>query len=115
MATAAEHFQESVEIVARLASNTTSADDRDFLVRLAQVHATLANHPQVEATNGLAGEPGYFEPYNATLPYSLAAVRDQVTTPHPATAWAEGEYVVLGDGTHAYWDGNSWEAGEAPA
>ena len=31
------------------------------------------------------------------------------------TAWTEGQYVLLDDLSHAYWDGSDWEAGEAPA
>jgi hypothetical protein len=30
-------------------------------------------------------------------------------------AFAVGEYVELGDGSHAYFDGSEWQAGEAPA
>jgi hypothetical protein len=30
-------------------------------------------------------------------------------------AFDPGQYVNLGAGVHAYWDGNAWQAGEAPA
>jgi len=29
-------------------------------------------------------------------------------------AWGTDQYVVLGDGSEAHWDGDSWEAGRAP-
>lgn len=32
----------------------------------------------------------------------------------PTTAWTTGQYVELRDGSHAYWDSDSWEVGEAP-
>jgi hypothetical protein len=35
-------------------------------------------------------------------------------TASPATAWTTGQYVVLGDATHAYWSGAAWTAGQAP-
>ena len=34
-------------------------------------------------------------------------------TASPSTAWTTGQYAVLGDGSEAHWDGDSWEAGRA--
>ncbi|ONI83499.1 hypothetical protein ALI22I_33950 [Saccharothrix sp. ALI-22-I] len=67
----------------------------------------------VVATGATAGSPGAFTPIGAALPASLTALRAASITASPATAWATGQYVVLGDSTQAHWDGNSWESGAA--
>ncbi|USH44935.1 major tail protein [Streptomyces phage GreenWeasel] len=63
------------------------------------------------ATGATAGTPGSFTPAGSTAPYDLADLA--TVTASPATAWTTGQHVVLGDGSHAYWDGDSFEAGEA--
>jgi hypothetical protein len=66
----------------------------------------------VPATGASAGTPGTFTPEGATPPADLGACASVTAT--PATAWATGEHVVLGDSSHAYWDGSAWVAGDAP-
>lgn len=61
-----------------------------------------------------AGDPGTYNPSNATRPANLASLRvlgDLGNT----TAWAANEFITLGDQSEAYWDGDSWEAGRSPA
>lgn len=72
----------------------------------------------VAVTGVTAGTPGSFQPTGATLPADLAALRaDPVVgttgSSKPTTAWTTGQYVALGDGSHAFWDADSWEVGEA--
>ncbi|MFF3015821.1 hypothetical protein [Streptomyces sp. NPDC057939] len=65
----------------------------------------------VAATGATAGTPGTFTPAGSNAPYGLTDLTG--VTASPATAWTSGQHVVLGDATHAFWDGNSFEAGEA--
>jgi hypothetical protein len=64
------------------------------------------------ATGATAGIPGTYTPANSYAPDALADM-DSVTA-SPATLWTAGQYVVLGDGSHAYWTGTAWAAGESP-
>lgn len=66
------------------------------------------------ATGATAGTPGTFTPAGSTPPANLAAL-EGVVAPTPATAWTAGQFVVLGDGSYAHWDGDSWESGATPA
>jgi len=68
--------------------------------------------PPATATGATAGSPGAWTPAGSTAPADLAACGAVVAT--PATAWATGEHVVLGDASSAYWDGTAWIAGIAP-
>jgi len=75
--------------------------------------------PVVPVTSVSAGSPGAFAPGNATIPATLAALRaDPVVgnagTAKPTAAWTAGQYVIVGDASHAYWDGLAWQAGSAP-
>ena len=79
----------------------------------AQVAITCTVGPAA-ATGATAGAPGLFTPANSDGPDNLAALQAGGVTASPATAWTTGQYIELDDGTHAYWDGDSWEAGEAP-
>lgn len=67
----------------------------------------------VEATGAAAGTPGTFTPEGAEAPADLGALA--AVTADPTTAWTEGQHVVLGDSSEAYWDGSAWVAGQAPA
>jgi hypothetical protein len=60
------------------------------------------------------GAPGSFTPVGAELPESIGGLRFRGALGETA-AWTVGQYVVLDDASHAYWDGDSWEVGEAPA
>jgi hypothetical protein len=64
------------------------------------------------ATGATAGSPGSFTPDGSLAPANLAAMASVIAT--PTTAWTSGQYVTLGDASKAYWDGDSWAAGQAP-
>ena len=63
------------------------------------------------ATGATAGNPGTFTPPGSTPPFDLANLGPVVAS--PATAWATGEHVVLGDASHAHWDASTWVVGDA--
>ena len=67
----------------------------------------------VDATGATAGSPGSFTPSGATPAADLAGLSACIAS--PTTPWTEGQHVILGDGSHAYWDGTAWLAGDAPA
>lgn len=67
-----------------------------------------------EATGADAGSPGTWTPTDAYPPADFATLVAQSVTANPATAWTTGQYVILGDLTHAYWDSSAWVVGEAP-
>ena len=71
--------------------------------------------PGFSATGATAGSPGAFTPTGANLPADLAALVALDPTPDPDTLWTTGDYVVLGDTSHAYWDSSEWLEGESPA
>lgn len=60
------------------------------------------------------GTPATLTPVNATRPASLAALT-LAGAIGQTTAWTSGQYLVLSDGSEAYWDGNSWESGRKSA
>jgi len=64
------------------------------------------------ATGATAGTPGTFTPAGAALPLNLGALTG--VTASPATAWTTGQYVVLRDGSYAYWSSTAWTAGKKP-
>jgi hypothetical protein len=64
------------------------------------------------ATGATAGTPGTFTPAGCDSPDKLAELAG--VTASPATAWTTGQYVLLGDGTFAYWSGTGWVAGKKP-
>jgi len=67
---------------------------------------------QIAATGATAQTtPGQFTPAGAMAPASFPPTG---ITASPATAWASGQHIVLGDGTRAYWNGTAWTAGVAP-
>jgi hypothetical protein len=65
------------------------------------------------ATGATAGIPGAWTPAPAepvaTFGGSMGAI-----VASPATAWTTGQYVLLGDGTFAHWNGTNWIAGKKP-
>jgi hypothetical protein len=80
---------------------------------------TVIGGATVAITGVSAGTPGAFAPGGATLPANLSALKaDPVVgdagTSKPGTAWTTGQWVNLGDGSHAYWNGTAWAVGEAP-
>jgi hypothetical protein len=69
----------------------------------------------LDATGATAGTPGSFTPTGADPPANLAALNAAGITASPGTAWTTGQHVVLGDATHAHWDGTApWVTGNAP-
>lgn len=68
-----------------------------------------------EAAGATAGTPGTFTPAGSQRPSDFAELVSDAVVATPATAWTVGQYVVLGDGSHAYWDAAAWQVGEAPA
>lgn len=66
------------------------------------------------ATTANAGTPGTWDPVDSYPPANFAALEASTVVADPTTAWGSGEYVVLGDNSHAYWDGTAWAVGEAP-
>jgi hypothetical protein len=67
-----------------------------------------------EATGAAAGAPGTWSPADTYAPFSFDDLVTSDPTATPSSAWTSGQYVVLGDGTHAYWGGSAWVEGEAP-
>lgn len=66
----------------------------------------------VPATTATAGTPAALTPTNSYAPASLADA--DALTASPTTPWTTGQYVILGDGSTAHWDGTGWVAGVAP-
>lgn len=65
------------------------------------------------ATAATAGTPGkYTAPENPIPPTDLAAMTPVGAI--PLTAWTPGQYVMVGDGSEAYWNGTAWTVGKAP-
>lgn len=66
----------------------------------------------VPATGATAGIPATLTPANSYPPADLADAQTGFTAT-PTAAWTTGQYVRLGDGTNAHWDGTAWVAGTA--
>lgn len=82
------------------------------LVLLAPPVAECGGQPLgVEATTITAGIPATLTPAFSWAPLDLADAAG--VTASPATAWTTGQYVTLGDGSKANWNGTAWEAGVA--
>ena len=109
-ATSAQGWEGPAWLDASIKGGVTSAVtiDATFVA-----NGAWARTSQVAATgaNGVAS-PGKFTPAGAMAPANLAAMTG--ITASPATAWTTGQYVVLGDGSAAHWDGTAWVAGVAP-
>ena len=71
--------------------------------------------PAVAATGATAGTPGTWTPAGATPPATLPALTGAAPpiAATPGTAWTTGQYVALGDSTHAHWSGTAWVTGDA--
>ena len=52
---------------------------------------------------------GTFTPAGASPPANFAALTGVTAT--PATAWTTGQYILLGDGSKANWNGTAWAVG----
>lgn len=83
---------------------------------------TTVPPPEVECGGQELGQPatgvdattGAWTPANSYGPDDFTDLDAGTITPSPATAWADGKSVLLGDGSRAYWDGTGWQEGVAP-
>jgi hypothetical protein len=68
------------------------------------------------ATGATAGTPGTWTPAGSVPPANLAALTTAAPAivASPATAWTTGQYVLLGDASHAHWNATAWVTGDAP-
>ena len=73
----------------------------------------LDNPDNPDASGAVAGLPGTWSPEGSVRPETLADLVASAIVADPTTAWTTGQFVFLGDGSRAYWDGDSWEAGAA--
>lgn len=96
------------------------AEDHQYLNRvfIAPPAPTIGLVPlddpdEPDATGATAGVPGVFTPAKAVRPYDFDALEDAALTATPSTAWTTGQAIVLGDGSEAHWDGDSWAEGRA--
>lgn len=71
--------------------------------------------PGMVAATGATGGTGTgtFTPAGAVPPANLAALQASGIVATPATAWAAGSFILLGDGSKAHWTGTAWAAGPA--
>lgn len=77
----------------------------------------LDDPDEAAATTATAGIPGTF---NGVRPANITALQaSSITGSGGASPWSVGQFVYLGDGSHAYWAGSGetpkWEPGDAPA
>jgi len=89
---------------------TTGQPDTQPLLSTSWPDVTGNITPYVLPTGVTAGIPGAFTPGTATIPYDLGDL--QALSLSPGGAWTVGQYVSLGDGTHAYWNGTAFASGE---
>jgi len=66
----------------------------------------------ITPTGVTPGTPGAFTPAGATPPANITALR-ALGPLGQTTAWATGEYVVLGNAAQVSWDGTDWKTGPA--
>ena len=72
----------------------------------------LDNPDNPDATAATAGLPGAFTD-GGVRPFDLTALQGSGIVASPLTAWTTGQHVILGDGSFAHWDSDSWAAGKA--
>lgn len=68
----------------------------------------------VAATGATQGAPATLTPADSYAPETLIELQEGSVVATPLTIWTSGNYLVLDDGSEAYWDGDSWAAGRAP-
>lgn len=100
---------------------TKSKHQRQFVTTVAPPEVTdgfvpLDDPDTAAATTATAGVPGT---WNGVRPFDLTELQaSAITGSGGVTAWTIGQYVILGDGSHAYWAGSGapepWLLGEAP-
>jgi len=108
-ATSAQGWEGPAWLDASIKGGVTSAVtiDATFVANGAWTRSSMV------AATGATGvtSPGTFTPPGAMAPANLAAMSS--VTASPATAWTTGQYVTLGDGSTAHWNGTAWVAGIA--
>jgi hypothetical protein len=66
----------------------------------------------VPATSATAGTPGTYSPANSYGPANFTSMAG--LTASPTGTWTSGQYIVLGDGSLAHWNGTAWTTGAKP-
>jgi hypothetical protein len=66
----------------------------------------------VPATTATAGTPGTYTPANSYGPANFTSMAG--LTASPTGTWTSGQYIVLGDGSLAHWNGTAWTTGAKP-
>lgn len=64
-------------------------------------------------TGATAGAPGTWTPVDSYPLADFATLSASTVAASPGTAWTAGQHIVLGDGSHAHWDGTDWVVGNA--
>lgn len=105
------------DVAARL--TTDAAWPINYLKLPEKLGAKVVLGSAIAITGVTAGDPGAFTPSGADLPDDLAALKlDAVVgdtgSAKPTAAWTTGQWVYLGDGSEAHWDGTAWLDGKAP-
>lgn len=77
------------------------------------IFSTETEPTPIQATTAVAGAPGSWLPFGAVTPANFLALAG--ITASPSTPWTTGQYVRLGNGTTAHWQGVGWAAGIAGA
>jgi hypothetical protein len=73
----------------------------------------LASGPK--STGATAGIPATLTPADSYPPPTFASLTaGHSLTATPGTSWTTGQYVLLGDGSKAHWNGTAWVAGPKP-
>jgi len=81
--------------------------DATFVANGAWTRSSMVAATGASATS----TPGQFTPAGAMAPANLAGLTG--VTAAPTSAWTTGQYVLLGDGSTAHWNGTTWVAGVA--
>jgi hypothetical protein len=100
-------FQMDAEAVLALLAVTAAAVVTAVLTFLKPSETTH------QATTIVAGTPSTITPEKASPPSNLEALV-RLGPLGNNTPWSAGEFVQLGDGSHAHWTQQGWAAGKAP-
>lgn len=71
--------------------------------------------PAIDSALEYIGQEGTWtpQPNDGVVPADLAAMAG--ITSSPSIPWRDASFMTLGDASKAYWDGQAWVAGAAPA
>lgn len=73
--------------------------------------ATFPSGNVATGATEVVGAVGTWSPAGASAPANLAGMSSVVAT--PLTAWSTGSHMLLGDNSHAHWNGTAWAVGDA--